>query len=242
MDIQKALMEFGLNEKEAKVYLFLLERGQNKAQDISKQTGIIRQTVYELLNKLEHLGLVSEITQNKKNSFEASKPDKLLSLLDEKKKILESVMPSLNELENKITSRSNARLYRGIKGIKAINEEVLKSKEIKTILPKFGEELMKDFYVGNFSVKRIKRKTPLKILRGEIKNEFQKSILTDKKALREVRFLEELNEIETQWILYNDSIAIISFHKDPFGVIIEDKLICATFNLLYEILWKIAKS
>ena len=173
MDIQKALMEFGLNEKEAKVYLFLLERGQNKAQDISKQTGIIRQTVYELLNKLEHLGLVSEITQNKKNSFEASKPDKLLSLLDEKKKILESVMPSLNELENKITSRSNARLYRGIKGIKAINEEVLKSKEIKTILPKFGEELMKDFYVGNFSVKRIKRKTPLKILRGEIKNDFQ---------------------------------------------------------------------
>ena len=235
-------MEFGLNEKETKVYLFLLERGLNNAQEISKQTGIIRQTVYELLNKLEHMGLVCEINQNKKTFFEASKPDKLISLIEEKKKIIDSVMPSLSELGKGIASRSNAKLFRGIKRIKAINEEVLKSKEIKTILPKFGEDFMKEFYVGNFSIKRIEKKIPIKILRGEIETEFQKSIDTDKKAFREVKFLKDLSEIKTQYIIYENSLAVISFHEEPFGVIIEDEFVYHSINLFFDLLWHLAKN
>jgi len=242
MNNKEALMEFGLNEKETKVYLFLLERGLNNAQEISKQTGIIRQTVYELLNKLEHMGLVCEINQNKKTFFEASKPDKLISLIEEKKKIIDSVMPSLSELGKGIASRSNAKLFRGIKGIKAINEEVLKSKEIKTILPKFGEDFMKEFYVGNFSIKRIEKKIPIKILRGEIETEFQKSIDTDKKAFREVKFLKDLSEIKTQYIIYENSLAVISFHEEPFGVIIEDEFVYHSINLFFDLLWHLAKN
>src|SRR3989338_2437299 len=242
MNNKEALMEFGLNEKETKVYLFLLERGASNAQEISKQTGIIRQTVYELLNKLEHLGLVSEINQNKKTLFEASKPEKLLSLLEEKKKAVSAVMPALNELGKGLASNSNAKLYRGLKGIKTINEEVLKSKEIKTILPKFGEDFMKEFYVGNFSAKRIENKIPIKILRGEIETSFQKSILTDKKAFREVKFLKDLSNIKTQYILYNNSLAIISFHEEPFGVIIEDDFVHHSIELLFDLLWHLAKN
>ena len=51
-------------------------------------------------------------------------------------------------------TESNAQIYRGIKGIKAINEEILKSREIFTILPDIGEEIMKEFYIGNFSNSR----------------------------------------------------------------------------------------
>src|SRR3989338_2159917 len=119
----------------------------------------------------------------------------------------------------------NVFLFRGIKGIKAINEE----------------DLMKEFYVGNFSIKRIERKIPIKILRGEIKTEFQKSIDTDKKAFREVKFLKDLSEIKTQYIVYESSLAIISFHEEPFGVIIEDEFVHHSINLVFYFLFKMTK-
>lgn len=238
MNNKEALMEFGLNEKESRIYLFLLERGQSTAQEISKQTGILRQTVYELLRKLEHKGLLAEISINKKIYFEAETPSKLMSIIEEKKSIIKSILPDLNNLGKGMLSNSNAKLFRGLKGIRAINQEVLRSKEIRTILPTIGEESMKDFYVDNFSIKRIKKKIPIKILRGEVKTDFQKTINSNKKALRQVKFLKELSGINTQYIIYDNSVAIISFHQEPFGVVIEDEFIYNSMSIFFEIFWK----
>ena len=241
MDKKTALIEWGLNEKEASTYLFLIENGLSSVQEISKKTGILRQTVYEIVNKLEHYGLISEISQNKKTFFQAAKPQKLVSLLDEKKSIINSVLPSLEELEERAKSDSNVRVFKGVKGIKTINQEVLECKKIKTLLPDIGEEFMKEFYIENFSIKRIEKKIPIKVLRGEVKTIYQKTIKTDKEIFREVKFNKELTPIKAQYIIYGNSLAIISFHGEPFGVVIKDPLIHNSIEIMFDVLWKQAK-
>lgn len=241
MDMKSALAEWGLNEKEATIYLYLLENNFTFAQNISKETGILRQTVYEILRKLENNGLVSEIKENKKTYYSALKPENLISKLKEKEKIVASILPELHDLMKTEKTNVDAQLYRGIKGIKSINEEVLKSKEILTILPSIGEQAMREFYIENFSKRRIEKKISIRILRGKIQTKIQEKIRTDNKSFREVRVLKDLENIQTQYILFDHSVAIISYHQEPFGIIIKDNLINHSIKTIFSILWRIGK-
>lgn len=241
MENKAALLEWGLSEKEADIYLFLLERGSSIAQEISRQTGIIRQTVYEILNRLEHLGLVGEVTKDKKTYFQAEKPEKLIAILKEKQDFINSVLPSMKSLLKKSRTPSDARVFRGIKGIRGMYQDFLEAREIKTILPPEGEKHLKDFYIENWSKKRIEKKITLKILRGRKKSRFQQKFATSKKERRQIRETKQINKIDVQYIIHKDTISIIAFHKDLFGLSIRDPLILDSFNLFFDILWKQAK-
>ena len=56
MDIQEALRNFGLNDKEARVYVALLELGQTTAYAIAERSGLKRPTVYVILDDLRQKG------------------------------------------------------------------------------------------------------------------------------------------------------------------------------------------
>jgi sugar-specific transcriptional regulator TrmB len=241
MNKKESLKSLGLTEKETTIYLYLLEQGTTPPQTISKETGILRQTIYDIINKMKNDGLITEIKQNKKTAYSATDPKNFLSKIKEKESIAKSILPELNQIMKSAKSNSSAQLYQGIKGIKSINEKVLESKNISTILPQIGEESLQDYYIGNFSKKRTTKKIPIKILRNKIKSEIQKQIKTDKKELREVKILEELTGFTSQIILLENSIAIISFHEKPFGVIIEDTLITNSLKIIFNILWTLGE-
>ena len=82
----KSLKQIGLKEKEIKVYLIILKLGSLSAQTISSETGIKRTTVYLVLEKLKKIGLVGEIIEKNKKIFFAEKPEKLLKIIQAKKK------------------------------------------------------------------------------------------------------------------------------------------------------------
>ena len=64
---EQFLEEIGLSEKEAKIYLALLQVDRDTIQDLATKTGINRTTVYPVLETLQKKGLVSESTGRKKN-------------------------------------------------------------------------------------------------------------------------------------------------------------------------------
>ena len=57
----KILTEIGLNEKQAKVYLAVLELGGSKVTEIAALSKVHRVTVYDILKSLMEKGLVSSI-------------------------------------------------------------------------------------------------------------------------------------------------------------------------------------
>ena len=59
MKIENVLKAYGLNEKQIKVYLACLELGSASVQKISQKSGLIRTTVYEVLETLKQRGFTS---------------------------------------------------------------------------------------------------------------------------------------------------------------------------------------
>ncbi len=244
IDIKTALQEWGLNEREADIYIYLVKNHSNSANEISKSTGILRQTVYEIIGKLESRGLITEITINNKKHFEATPPEKLQTILEEKKKIIDSIMPDLKELNKCNNSSSKTQVYFGKNGLKMVLRDPLTSKtEIKSLHPNYSEKFFQEFFIQNFSVTRIEKKINLKILKSKIDTKFQKEVsITNKKKLREVRLLPDLKEIKASIIQYEDKITLINYNEDnPFAVMIEDKFISKSFELIYNILWELGK-
>ena len=100
MQIEEALTNWGLNEKEVKVYLATLKLGQSRVNEIAKKAGILRETTYFILNSLSEKGLVSHVIKSKVKYFEASPPSRFKSILREKEKEIDGVLLELNTLKN----------------------------------------------------------------------------------------------------------------------------------------------
>src|SRR3989344_2995064 len=216
MDVKTALIEYGLDDKEVAVYLFLLQNGTNSAHSIAQGTGILRQTTYDTLAKLENLGLITEIIKND--------------------------MGELKNLKDSSLGKTFTRQFNGIKGIKIMYSDFLKSQaSIKTIQPEIPEKFLKEYFVENFSIKRIEQRVPIKILKAEIATEFQKSIDTDKKKFREVRLSSDLDGINSHIVLYNNKVAFLDYRDEASGVLIENDLFFKSMEVLFEVLWKKSK-
>lgn len=242
MDVQTALLEYGLNDKEIKIYLGLLEHGSKSAHEISKITGILRQTTYDTLSSLEKKGIVSEVEKNTKAYYNAEKPESFLIQLKEKEKLIKDVMAELNSLNGKTQFETKTKQFNGIKGIKLLYNDFLKSKTtIKTIQPDIPEKFLKEYFIENYLSKRVENKIPTQILKEKIVTEFQKSINTDRKKFREVRLSKELNGAETHIVIYDNKVVFLDYRNEPVAVLIENKSFKDSQETLFDALWKNAR-
>src|SRR3989344_4392941 len=129
MDKELALMEFGLTDKEIKVYLSLLPLGSINLQELAKRIDLPRTTIYNTLNYLYKRGLVSKIVRGHVTYFEAVNPEKLIDTLNQKKELILSVLPELEILKKEIKESSSVEIYEGFKGISTILADVFKEKQ-----------------------------------------------------------------------------------------------------------------
>ncbi len=81
----KQITEFGLDEKEARVFLASLELGGENVLTIAKKAGINRVATYEALESLIKKGLVSTFHKGKRVNYTATDPERLLHLLEQEK-------------------------------------------------------------------------------------------------------------------------------------------------------------
>ena len=102
MDTEKylrAFIEIGLTEREAKVYMTLLNGRMYSASDLQKVVNIPRTKIYEVLNKLLSRGICTERKLGKNKIYEAIEPDLALEIiyskyqndLNRKKKLIDQL-------------------------------------------------------------------------------------------------------------------------------------------------------
>ena len=102
LEYRQQIIDLGLSEKEAEIYLTLLSMGSATIDGLSKETKIKRSTVYVQLKALVKKGLIGSRKEGKTVQFVAESPHNLKRVLDqylvevEKKKIqAESLIPIL---------------------------------------------------------------------------------------------------------------------------------------------------
>jgi len=118
------LLPFGLNDEEASIYLYLLEKRVLTALNISRNLHIGRTKVYRILDKLINKQLVVQRVDSAGFKFVANDPEQLNLLLSKQEGELAGLKKSLpkilNTLKNKIgLSQPGSQIiyYRGKNGL-----------------------------------------------------------------------------------------------------------------------------
>jgi hypothetical protein len=103
----------------------LLRLGQSKAGSIINATKLQSSTVYHLLGSLAEKGVISHVTKGRIRHYQATNPESLLSLMDERKSQIESVIPVLKAMENTEKDKQSSRAYEGLNGLRSAVNDIL---------------------------------------------------------------------------------------------------------------------
>jgi HTH-type transcriptional regulator, sugar sensing transcriptional regulator len=239
MDLHKILINIGLTEKEARVYLACLELGQSPASDIALRAKLNRVTTYDILKKLLHRGYISALTQNGIKTFSATDPDSIRKDMRTRYMDLKSALPDLRRLHGK-TQHPLIRYYEGVDAVKKVYADTLNSKT--EILNYADSQLVRQFwpsYDTDYVAARVKKKI---YLRGIAPKDEYGSIVKEenKKSHREIRLVPAdrfpfHNEIN----IYDDKVSIVSFGEDEvLGMIIQSQEIADTQRAIFTMAWE----
>ncbi|MDO8517673.1 MAG: helix-turn-helix domain-containing protein, partial [bacterium] len=171
-DLLKKLENLGLTDKEGRVYLALLPRRNTGTSKLIRATGLHGQFVYDSLNKLEELGLAQHVVESGRKKFSASTPNRLLSLIEEKRFTAQSIA---KELQNRFAGalEQNFEVFQGDAAFVAHQYDLLERTEPGTqvdaicgpserFLAIFGAE------ADHYELKRIEKGVTVRYLGAEV--------------------------------------------------------------------------
>lgn len=239
---QDALVKFGLSENESKTYLFLLTQESSKANEIYEGTKIQRTFVYEILRNLIEKGLVSYVVKSGVKYFEASDPDKLKKIIEEKKIFLDKILPELKLIKKLPREKPNVELYEGKEGIKTILESILKINKGQTMYAYANNDLFEklEYYFPNFVKRRVKLGIKAKIIQEKTKHLIEARKKNKKELKMELKFSEK--PFSSSVFIWQNKIAMLTLKEENLmGVVIENKIIADTQMQVFDILWKNSK-
>jgi sugar-specific transcriptional regulator TrmB len=232
-----------LNDKQAKVYLSLLEIGTSPVTRISSKSGINRSSCYDILQDLIQLGYIQKTQKKWIVQFAATLPEILAEQLKQKHATFENALPLFHELINSYSIRPAVRIADGLEWVKNIYRDLLTEK--KEILSFIGSEIqdaeLLNFINHQFITQRVCKKIKQRILSTDLKDQ-KRAYKIDKKFLREKIKInsKDLSLVCGIHIYATDKIMINLFQKsDMVAMIIESKLLYQTLKSLFEYIRKI---
>ena len=137
----------GLTEKEAKVYIALLQLGKASSYAISSRSGLKKPTTYVILDELIKKSLVTKIPRVKKQQYIAKPPEEFFAMAEERLKQAKKALPELITMGESEKVKVQTLFYEGAKGV----DEALhyKMKEMK------GKELVGFYATGEDASKEL---------------------------------------------------------------------------------------
>lgn len=236
MDLHYPLREYGLTEKEIKIYLTLLPLGTVNLQEIARRVSYPRTTVYNTLSYLHTKGLVSTTIRKGVTYYTATEPEKLRDQLEEKKNLIEAALPELNNLRSLVRTASHVELYEGFKGVYTILSDVFKNKQQTYYFGNYKNSLeILQHLPAHARALRIDRNIPAKIV---IEPTFDENFSTKQyKKLTEIRFNKSLKEFPLMIFIYGEKVAMYTVKGDLVGIIISNKEFAIAMKIMFEIYW-----
>src|SRR6185436_1622671 len=130
MELQEILEKIGLNQKEAMVYMALLELGTSSVEGIARKAGTKRPTTYLILDDLQKKGLATLVPRAKKVLYMPESPDKIISDLNRKQELVKRFLPNFLAVYNEPKNKPQILLYEGKEAVRDLYEKILQAKKI----------------------------------------------------------------------------------------------------------------
>lgn len=250
-ETRRILMELGLTETEAKIYLAGLEYDGITIKEIAKNTDVKRPTIYHAISTLMEKGLVAEKKIGNKLSFVMSPPEKMRSLLEQQNAALHSKMETLEKIIPLITNQKKNKKeetsviqYSGIEGMKMVLDIAFycKSKHWDIIAPtkNFLREYDKEYAKRYLNARKnygITARTLWEFLPGA------RELTEEEIQERNPRFMpvEMQGKFRSMMIIFDNKIAIFSSFEKLSAILITSTELSQMFGGIFESLWEFSE-
>jgi len=250
MDMETNLQDIGLDKKEAKVYLALLQLGQDTAFHIAKKAELKRSTIYVILEQLREMGLVSVVQTKKASLFSPIEPVKLHSIFKEKEAKLYQALPSLEALYNFRPQKPKVEMFEGREGTRAVYYDAIDHLRQGEEVVVFStlEHVEKLYLTEAFKMWKLEFRRNKSAKARELMNDSpqERDYAKEMEGLGNrypIRFIpKSLGQTHCDFLIFGNKVALVSPQKEIFATVIEDEQIANSFRLLYEMAWKAGES
>ncbi len=116
MRVEESLASLGLNEKQAKVYVALLQLGRSSAYVVATKSGLKKPTTYVILDELIEKGLVLRVPRMRKQLYEAKSPEEFFAIAEERLIVAKKILPELIAMAKGEEAKVRSLFFEGIAG------------------------------------------------------------------------------------------------------------------------------
>ncbi len=245
MNTAEVLRVFGLEPRETRLYLALLESGPASIRDIADRANINRGTTHELLKRMQQKGVVSFFPKGKRRHFSAEPPSRLKELalnhqgqVAEAMAVLEEkIIPQLSHLRP-VTGNADVHYYEGDDGIELVLKDILSTvseQDKKEYSIYSAKAIRKHLYrpFPNYTRQRINLGIKVRVI--AIGEGGEEADLADRKWID-----EESSENAGSYIaIFPPKVALISLSDGdlPTAVVIQSPTIANTHQVIFDTLW-----
>lgn len=230
----------------------LAKLGTASAADIASYTNKPKPSVYDALNELIKMGMVSEQSGNTGRTFSLADPEQIQKIKAIQISKISSVFDEITELRRNqkeiIVARPRIRFYSGVEGIQQAfrdNDWQAKYKDaylmwpMKTMIEAVGEKFLKNHSAGHLyhkvmlhAISHISDKE----VRGE--GEWLKS--DPKTHYREVRYAPKDMDWSMSFWAYGDKTLFAGGGKEKFAFVVHSKEFTDLITILWKRIWDIS--
>lgn len=241
--MKNTLLELGLTDNEADIYLDLLSLGEATAYDVIKKTGLHRNSVYTALQNLAKKRFITEVERNRKRHFVAVNPKRLLLTEESRLSRVRELMPGLQKLfkarPTEIIIHEGERAYRDFwLNIAKHSPRGTVNYVMPSMSTQWWELMDKD--VEKFIEYQIRNEIKLKMI-VFAKNETEMSLLKRYPKLNEYRYIKRDFDPSGNLAIWGDICYIQSVEKTPVLIEIKNSAILKVFRQHFNLLWEIGK-
>ena len=234
------LVQAGLSEVQAKIYLYLIMHGQSTPTEIANKIDENRTTVYAAAEKLEKLGIISQRDKGKIMAYTPNHPavlediaEKRLRKAARQAKNLEGNLPALVNFYNEHQYEPGATTFYGKEGVKMIYDKIVATgKTFYFVRSRYDEAADKDT-LEEFKKARVEAGidsediTPSEFTKNTDKEMKDKFLLT--RTLLPPHEYDSPVEID----IFGDNVAFINYEKGGMSTLIESPEIADAMRQMF---------
>ncbi|OGI29445.1 MAG: hypothetical protein A2288_01640 [Candidatus Moranbacteria bacterium RIFOXYA12_FULL_44_15] len=252
MNLIESLKNLGLNEKEAKVYLALLQLGKTTAYNVAVKSGLKKPTTYVILGQLVEKGFAYNIPRAKKQLFAAESPEECFALARERLNFSEKNLPEFLAMEKGKKEKVNVSYYEGLGGIRESYGKLVK---IMKAVP-FEKREFVGFYAKTDNLEDEINKYFDEITAEFVKHQIRRRGITTYNDLIAKKYLSALDKYSVSGMKalsegkYSSYISIEIFagryvhilsQRNLQSIIIEDADIADAMRQIFEMVWELVE-
>jgi DNA-binding MarR family transcriptional regulator len=242
MNIPDALHTIGLNEKEAAVYMALLQLGRASAYSVAEKSGLKRPTAYVVLEALIKKGLAARVPRERKQLYIAVSPDQAFAVAEEKLVLAKQKLPELAAMTKGESTKVRTIYFEGVEGIKQLVEYRVKEMRGKEMVGFWATDKNVDPELSRYF------KEEWGPLSGKL-GITMRGIVPDDPALKfyrdvDAKYGRTMKTVPPEQ--YSSEVAIdvlgdlvrIQDYKNLQGVALENIDVAKTMREIFEMVWK----